>query len=133
LRWNQQLEDYLRGLSQAGKGIVLCGDLNVAHKEIDIHSPETHQMSSGFTKEEREGFTSLLSSVDFVDVYRKEHPETTAYTFWSYRGRARENDRGWRLDYFLVQRMILDRVLSSWIEKEVKGSDHCPVGLLFKN
>lgn len=121
-------------LTQAGetaepKPVVMCGDFNVAHQEIDLKNPGPNRGKAGFSDEEREKFTNLLDA-GFMDTFRHLHPdETDAYSWWSYRFKARQNNVGWRIDYFLVSEALAPRVASACIHGEVYGSDHCPVGL----
>ena len=111
------------------KPVILCGDLNVAHEEIDIKNPKANHMNAGFTDQEREKMTCLLSS-GFTDTFRMLHPEETgAYSWWSYRFHARENNAGWRIDYFIVSDRLKTRVKNAAIHSEIFGSDHCPVTL----
>lgn len=110
------------------KPVILTGDLNVAHNEIDLKHPETNHLSAGFTDEERDAFGKLLDC-GFVDTFRALHPEEAKYSYWSYRFHARENNAGWRLDYFLVTKDIFPKVKESYILNECLGSDHCPVML----
>ncbi len=121
---------YLTGLA-AKKHVVYCGDLNVAHEEIDIKNPKTNRMSAGFTDEERGKMTELLAA-GFADTYRRLYPDEVKYTWWSYMHRAREKNIGWRLDYFIVDEGFMPAVSDSLIYSEVMGSDHCPVGLLME-
>jgi len=128
LAWDARYRDFLRELD-ADKPVVTCGDFNVAHKEIDLKNPGPNRGNPGFSDEERESFGKLLDA-GFTDTFRSLHPDLTgAYSWWSYRGRARQNNTGWRIDYFLVSDRIADRVTSASIYNEVFGSDHCPVGL----
>ena len=109
--------------------MIVCGDMNVAHKEIDLKNPGPNRGSAGFTDEEREKFTKLLDA-GFTDTFRYLHPDLTgAYSWWSYRFRARQNNAGWRIDYFLVSDRIKDKIVTASILPEVMGSDHCPVML----
>ena len=110
------------------KPVVYCGDLNVAHQEMDLKNPKTNRMNPGFTDQEREKMTALLSS-GFADTFRTLHPEEVTYSWWSYRFHAREKNVGWRIDYFIVSRRLLPRVTGAAIRTEVYGSDHCPVVL----
>ena len=111
------------------KPVVMCGDFNVAHQEIDLKNPRTNRGNPGFSDEEREKFTKLLDA-GFVDTFRSLHPETTgAYSWWSYRFNARANNAGWRIDYFLVSQALEQRVVMSCIWPEIMGSDHCPISL----
>lgn len=127
LEYEKDLVAYLKKLD-AVKPIVYCGDLNVAHQPIDLKNPKSNTHNAGFTKEEREAFTNLLSN-GFVDVYRALYPEKVEYTWWSYRFHAREKNAGWRIDYFIVSERIFDKVKSAQIHGEIYGSDHCPVVL----
>lgn len=120
---------YLNDL-KAKKPVIVCGDLNVAHKEIDLKNPSTNRRSAGFSDEEREKFTQLLDS-GFVDTFRHFYPDVEdAYSWWSYRTRARERNAGWRIDYFLTSPDLLPAVKSASILSDVMGSDHCPVELV---
>ncbi|MDE6486398.1 MAG: exodeoxyribonuclease III [Muribaculaceae bacterium] len=128
LEWEARFRDYLRRLD-AAKPVVVCGDLNVAHCEIDLANPSTNHQSAGFSDQEREAFSNLLDC-GFVDTFRLLHPDDTgAYSWWSYRMRARERNVGWRIDYFLVSTRLAPRVLSADIHADILGSDHCPVSL----
>ncbi len=124
------MRGYLKELS-AKKHIVYCGDLNVAHEEIDIKNPKTNHFSAGFTDEERGKMTELLSS-GFVDTYRSLYPAEVKYTWWSYMFKAREKNVGWRIDYFIVDEGFMPSVKDAVIYTDVMGSDHCPVGILIK-
>lgn len=128
MEWEDDFRTYLLELDQK-KPVIVCGDLNVAHKEIDLKNPKTNTKNAGFTMEEREKMTKLLES-GFVDTFRYLYPDVTgAYTWWSYMFRAREKNAGWRIDYFLVSERLKDRIEDSIIHKDVMGSDHCPVEL----
>ena len=128
LCWEEDFRLYLAGLD-ARKPVIVCGDMNVAHKEIDLKNPKSNQNNAGFTPQEREAMTKLLGS-GFVDTFRLLHPdETGAYSWWSYMFNARANNAGWRIDYFLVSERIADRVRAARIDADVLGSDHCPVVL----
>ena len=128
MAWEDAFREYLLGLD-AKKPVIVCGDLNVAHKEIDLKNPKANERSAGYTIEEREKFTKLLES-GFTDTFRHLHPDLTgAYSWWSYRFRARQNNAGWRIDYFLVSDRIRDKIVTASILNEVMGSDHCPVML----
>lgn len=128
LKWEESFRDYLMGLD-AKKSVILCGDLNVAHREIDLKNPGSNRGNAGFSDEERECFSKLLSC-GFTDSFRKLYPDTTgAYTWWSYMYNARANNAGWRIDYFLVSDRLADKISATPIYSEVMGSDHCPVGL----
>ncbi len=119
---------YLSKLSTE-KHVVYCGDLNVAHEEIDIKNPKTNHMSAGFTDEERGKMTELLAA-GFADTYRRLHPTEVTYTWWSYMHKAREKNIGWRLDYFIVDEAFMPSVTDAIIYSDVMGSDHCPIGIL---
>ena len=128
LRWDDAFRDHLKKLD-AEKPVIICGDLNVAHKEIDLKNPSSNRGNEGFSDEERQSFTKLLEA-GFTDTFRHLHPDVSgAYTWWSYMFNARQNNAGWRIDYFLVSNRISDRIKSTPIYNEVLGSDHCPVGL----
>ena len=131
LVWEQDFQRYLCQL-KSYKPVVLCGDLNVAHQEIDIARPDSNHYSPGFSDEEREEMTRLLSS-GFVDIYRELYPNSRgAYTFWSYFGNARARNVGWRLDYFIISEDLKPRVAGAEILREIEGSDHCPILLDLK-
>lgn len=126
--WNTALKDYMNKLN-AKKPAILCGDLNVAHHEIDLKNPKTNTKSAGFTKEEREDFTALLDE-GYIDTYRHLNPEKTdAYTFWTYMSDARAKNVGWRLDYFVIPESLKGSLCDSIIRSDVMGSDHCPIVL----
>ena len=128
MEWEDSFREYLKDLDKI-KPIVLCGDLNVAHKEIDLKNPKTNRKNAGFTDEEREKMTSLLEN-GFTDSFRMLYPEKeNAYTWWSYMGNAREKNVGWRIDYFIISNRFSKNVKDSLIYPEIMGSDHCPVGL----
>ncbi|MBQ8880882.1 MAG: exodeoxyribonuclease III [Oscillospiraceae bacterium] len=128
LKWEAAFVDYLKKLD-AVKPVIICGDLNVAHKEIDLKNPSSNRGSAGFSDEERGCFSNLLSQ-GFTDTFRHLNPDATgAYTWWSYMFNARKNNSGWRIDYFLVSDRIADKIKAAPIYAEVLGSDHCPVGL----
>lgn len=128
MEWEDDLRSYLMSLDQT-KPVVYCGDLNVAHEEIDLKNPKTNRGNAGFSDQEREKMTALLSS-GFADTFRRLYPERTgAYSWWSYRFHARENNAGWRIDYFIVSERLMERVKDASIHTEVFGSDHCPVSL----
>ena len=128
MQWEDALRAYLLRLD-AEKPVVYCGDLNVAHEEIDIKNPKTNRRNAGFTDEERAKMTELLAS-GFADTFRRLHPDTAdAYSWWSYRFHAREKNAGWRIDYFIVSERLMPRVVSASIRADVLGSDHCPVVL----
>ena len=125
--WEKDFQTYLHKLDKR-KPIIVCGDMNVAHQEIDIKNPKTNHKSAGFTDEEREKMTQLLSN-GFTDTFRFKYPEQITYSWWSYRFRAREKNAGWRIDYFLVSDRIKENVLDAKIHTDIMGSDHCPVEL----
>ena len=127
MRWEDDFRAYLNGLAEK-KGVIVCGDLNVAHEEIDLKNPKTNHHNAGFSDEEREKFSTLLAS-GFTDSWRSLNPDTVKYSWWSYRFRSREKNAGWRIDYFLVSDNIKDRIKGAEIHNEVFGSDHCPVEL----
>ena len=127
MTWDAAFRDYLLGLD-ARKPVVVCGDLNVAHEEIDIKNPKTNRRNAGFTDEEREQFGQLLLS-GFTDTFRHLHPDEVKYSWWSYRFQARQKNAGWRIDYFLVSDRLRDSIASADILTDVYGSDHCPVEL----
>ncbi|XP_043914233.1 DNA-(apurinic or apyrimidinic site) endonuclease isoform X1 [Protopterus annectens] len=128
-KWDVDFRAYLKSLDKK-KPLILCGDLNVAHKEIDLKNPKTNKKTAGFTVEEREGFTSLLEE-GFADSFRHLYPDTQyAYTFWTYMMNARGKNVGWRLDYFVLSDALLDNLCDSKIRSKVMGSDHCPITLL---
>ena len=116
----------------ARKGVVICGDMNVAHEEIDLKNPDTNHMNAGFSDQERGKMTELLGA-GFVDSWRMQHPGEARYSWWSYRMRARERNVGWRIDYFLVSEGMRSRILSTDIHNGIFGSDHCPVELIIKD
>lgn len=129
--WEDEFRKYLKNLEKV-KPVIVCGDLNVAHKEIDLKNPKTNTRSAGFTIEERNKFTELIQS-GFIDTFRYFYPDTLhAYTWWSYRANARKNNTGWRIDYFCVSENLKDRLIDAKIHSEVEGSDHCPVLLYIK-
>lgn len=126
--WEEDFRLYLKRLDER-KPVIVCGDMNVAHREIDLKNPKSNQNNAGFTPQEREAMTKLLAS-GFVDTFRLLHPdETGAYSWWSYMFNARANNAGWRIDYFLVSERIAERVRAARIDADVMGSDHCPVAL----
>ena len=129
--WENEIRNYLLNLNKT-KPVIMCGDLNVAHKEIDQKKKKTNRRNAGFTDEEREKMTELLSA-GFIDTFRYLYPDKeNAYSWWSYMGRAREKNVGWRIDYFIVSKDIKDRIQEAAIHSEVYGSDHCPVELEIK-
>lgn len=130
ISWEDTFRDYLKTLEET-KPVILCGDLNVAHEEIDIKNAKSNQRSAGFTIEERNKFSELLDS-GFIDTFRYFHPEEVKYSWWSYLFHAREKNAGWRLDYFVVSKCLLDNVVDSYIYNDIFGSDHCPIGIDLK-
>ena len=128
LSWDKAFRDYVSRLDSE-KPVVICGDLNVAHKEIDLKNPASNRGNAGFSDEERESFGKLLDC-GFTDTFRHKNPDTVgAYTWWSYMFQARQKNAGWRIDYFLVSNRIADKITATPIYKDIMGSDHCPVGL----
>ena len=126
--WEDEIRKYLLKLNET-KPVIMCGDLNVAHKEIDLKNPKTNRGNAGFTDEERNKMTELLN-VGFVDTFRYLYPDKEEqYSWWSYMGRAREKNVGWRIDYFIVSEDVKEKIIDAKIYPEVMGSDHCPVGL----
>ena len=130
MEWEDAFRDYLCGLA-ARKGVVVCGDMNVAHEEIDLKNPDTNHFNAGFSDEERAKMTQLLAS-GFTDSWRLQHPGEAKYSWWSYRMAARERNVGWRIDYFLVSESLRGRIVSTVIHNEIYGSDHCPVELVLE-
>ena len=129
MRWEDDFRAYLKGLAAEGKGVIVCGDLNVAHKEIDLKNPKTNRRNPGFTDEERGQFTNLLNA-GFTDTFRYFYPDQTdIYSWWSYRFQARQKNVGWRIDYFVVSDDLRPRLKDAKIHTEIFGSDHCPVEL----
>ena len=127
MEWEDALRGYIKELDSV-KPVVYCGDLNVAHEEIDLKNPKTNHKSAGFSDEERGKFTELLNG-GFTDTYRKLYPDKVEYSWWSYMMKAREKNVGWRIDYFVVSDRLFSKVRDSYILSDVMGSDHCPVGL----
>ena len=131
MEWEDDVRAYLKKLEQT-KPVVLCGDLNVAHEEIDLKNPKTNRKNAGFTDEEREKMRTILSN-GFIDTFRYLYPDQTGiYSWWSYRFNARKNNAGWRIDYFIVSECLKDRISDAKILTDVMGSDHCPIELDFK-
>ena len=129
MQWEKDFLNYLNGLKQK-KGVIFCGDLNVAHQEIDLKNPKSNRKNPGFTDEERSCMTTLLDS-GYIDTFRYFYPELTdAYSWWSYRFHAREKNAGWRIDYFIVSEDLKARLQGASIHSEIYGSDHCPVELV---
>lgn len=127
MKWEDALREYMKNLD-AKKPVIYCGDLNVAHEEIDLKNPKTNHFSAGFSDEERGKFTELLNS-GFADTFRSLYPEKVKYSWWSYMFNSREKNVGWRIDYFVVSQRLLEKVKDSFILNEIMGSDHCPVGI----
>lgn len=127
MQWETDFQAYLKTLD-AKKPVIVCGDMNVAHQEIDLKNPKTNRRNAGFTDEEREKMTQLLNS-GFVDTFRFLYPETITYSWWSYRFKAREKNTGWRIDYFLTSERLKDKITEAKIHTDIFGSDHCPVEL----
>ncbi|MGP1492344.1 MAG: exodeoxyribonuclease III [Prevotella fusca] len=125
MKWEDDFQAYLHKLDEK-KPVVVCGDMNVAHQEIDLKNPKTNRKNAGFTDEEREKMTQLLGN-GFIDTFRTLYPEQVTYSWWSYRFRAREKNTGWRIDYFLISERLKDRLEDAKIHTEIMGSDHCPV------
>lgn len=128
MKWEDDFKNYLKSLEKE-KPVILCGDLNVAHTEIDLKNPKTNRKNAGFTDEERAKMTALLND-DFIDTYRYFNPDTEGvYSWWSYRFKAREKNAGWRIDYFIASKSLEEHLISADIHTGVMGSDHCPVEL----
>jgi len=131
MKWEDDFREYIKKLS-AIKGVIVCGDLNVAHNEIDLKNPKSNRMNPGFTDQERGQFTNLLDA-GFIDTFRYFHPDQTdIYSWWSYRFQARQKNIGWRIDYFVASENLKDRLESARIHTEIYGSDHCPVELIIR-
>lgn len=128
MTWEDALRNYMIELDKV-KPVIYCGDLNVAHEEIDLKNPKTNHFSAGFTDEERGKFSELLAS-GFSDTFRSLYPDKVEYSWWSYMFQARQKNVGWRIDYFVVSNRILDRVKEAKIHTEIMGSDHCPVSIV---
>ena len=132
MRWEDDFRAYLTGLRK-DKGVILCGDLNVAHRPVDLKNPQANQQNAGFTPQERGKLDELLNA-GFIDTFRFFHPDATgAYSWWSYMFHARENNAGWRIDYFLASDDLRERLVSACIHPEIFGSDHCPVELVVES
>lgn len=128
MKWEDDFRAYVCALDQK-KPVIICGDMNVAHQEIDLKNPKTNRKNAGFTDEERQKMTELLAS-GFTDTFRAKNPDATdIYSWWSYRFKAREKNAGWRIDYFLVSNRLMEKVTDTMIYTDIFGSDHCPVGL----
>lgn len=130
MKWEDDFQSYLHKLDEI-KPVIVCGDMNVAHQEIDLKNPKTNRRNAGFTDEEREKMTQLLSN-GFIDTFRTLYPEQVTYSWWSYRFRAREKNTGWRIDYFLISERLKDRLVDAKIHTEIMGSDHCPIEIDLK-
>lgn len=130
MRWEDAFRSYLKDL-EASKPVVVCGDMNVAHNEIDLKNPATNHFSAGFSDEERGKMTELLGA-GFIDTWRFQHPDEVKYSWWSYRGGARSRNVGWRIDYFLVSESLCPHIFHTEIHNDILGSDHCPVELILK-
>ena len=130
MKWEEDFQSYLHKLDEI-KPVIVCGDMNVAHQEIDLKNPKTNHRNAGFTDEEREKMTQLLNN-GFIDTFRTLYPEQVTYSWWSYRFRAREKNTGWRIDYFLISEHLRDRLVDAKIHTETMGSDHCPVEIDLK-
>ena len=130
MRWEDDFQAYLRELDKQ-KPVIVCGDMNVAHEEIDLKNPKTNRRNAGFTDEERAKFTQLLST-GFTDTFRWLYPEEVTYSWWSYRFQARQKNAGWRIDYFVVSDRLRPRIADAKIHTQILGSDHCPVELDLK-
>lgn len=127
--WDVAFLKYLKKCEQ-NKPVIVCGDFNVAHKEIDLKNPKTNRRSAGFTDEERQGIENYISS-GFIDTFREFEKEGNHYTWWSYRSAARSRNVGWRIDYFLMSQALRPKLKEAFIRSEITGSDHCPVGICF--
>lgn len=127
MRWEDAVRNYLVELDKK-KPVIMCGDLNVAHEEIDLKNPKTNHKNAGFSDEERAKFTELLNS-GFTDSFRYKYPEQVTYSWWSYRFKAREKNTGWRIDYFVISDRLREKLADAGIHTEIMGSDHCPVEL----
>ena len=130
MKWEDDFQAYLHKLDEK-KPVIVCGDMNVAHQEIDLKNPKTNRKNAGFTDEEREKMTQLLNN-GFIDTFRTLYPEQVTYSWWSYRFRAREKNTGWRIDYFLISERLKDRLEDAKLHTEIMGSDHCPVEIILK-
>jgi exodeoxyribonuclease III len=129
--WDKLFRKYIKKLNSK-KNIIVCGDLNVANEDIDIHNPKTNKKTAGFTNEERISFKKTLKDVNLVDTYRLLNPDKIEYSYWSYRFKSREKNKGWRIDYFLVSKKIIKKVTKSNILTNIYGSDHAPIKLVIK-
>ena len=131
MQWEDDFRNYLKGLD-AKKPVILCGDLNVAHEEIDLKNPKTNRQNAGFTDQERKKFTTLLNN-GFIDTFRTLYPEQVTYSWWSYRFQARQKNAGWRIDYFVTSERLKTQIEDAKIHTDILGSDHCPVELTLKS
>ena len=131
MQWEDDFQHYLAALD-ARKPVIVCGDMNVAHEEIDLKNPKSNRRNAGFTDEERQKFSQLLQR-GFIDTFRTLHPEDVTYSWWSYRFKAREKNAGWRIDYFVTSERLRPRIAEAKIHTEILGSDHCPVELVLKD
>ena len=131
MQWEDDFRQYLMTLDRK-KPVILCGDLNVAHEEIDLKNPKTNRMNAGFTDQEREKFTLLLNS-GFIDTFRTLYPDQVTYSWWSYRFQARQKNAGWRIDYFVTSERLRPQIIDATIHTDITGSDHCPVELSLKS
>ena len=131
MQWEEDFRQYLMTLDRQ-KPVILCGDLNVAHEEIDLKNPKTNRMNAGFTDQEREKFTLLLNS-GFIDTFRTLYPDQVTYSWWSYRFQARQKNAGWRIDYFVTSERLRPQIIDATIHTDITGSDHCPVELSLKS
>lgn len=130
MKWEDDFLAYIKALDER-KPVIICGDLNVAHEEIDLKNPKTNRMNAGFTDQEREKMTVFLNS-GFTDTFRDKYPDTVKYSWWSYRFKAREKNAGWRIDDFLISDRMKERMCDAFIHNDIFGSDHCPVELILK-
>lgn len=130
MKWEDDFQSYIKSLD-AKKPVIICGDMNVAHEEIDLKNPKTNHNSAGFTDQEREKMAQFLGA-GFIDTFRFLHPEEVTYSWWSYRFHAREKNVGWRIDYFLTSERMKDNIESAAIHTDIFGSDHCPVELIIR-
>ena len=130
MKWEDDFQAYIKALDER-KPMIICGDLNVAHEEIDLKNPKTNRMNAGFTDQEREKMTVFLNR-GFVDTFRNKYPDTVKYSWWSYRFKAREKNAGWRIDYFLISDRLKERMRDALIHNDIFGSDHCPVELIIE-
>lgn len=127
MAWEEDFLNHIKALDKK-KPVIICGDLNVAHEEIDLKNPKANRTNAGFTDQEREKMSTMLDN-GFVDSFRYLHPDMVKYSWWSYRFHAREKNAGWRIDYFIVSERIKERIAEATIHNDIFGSDHCPVGL----